>query len=52
LGKTFADPSPEVARQWKVFEGMIALMTPQGFADLMNTMWPEMLKAMPWGWAE
>jgi Fe-S oxidoreductase/FAD/FMN-containing dehydrogenase len=49
LGKSFADPSPEVARQWKVFEGMIALMTPQGFADLMNTMWPELLKAMPLG---
>ena len=49
LGKKFADPSPEVSRQWKVFEGMIALMTPQGFADLMDTMWPEMLKAMPLG---
>ncbi len=49
LGKKFADPSPEVSRQWKVFEGMIALMTPQGFADLMDTMWPELLKAMPLG---
>jgi Fe-S oxidoreductase/FAD/FMN-containing dehydrogenase len=49
LGKSFADPSPEVARQWKVFEGMIALMTPQGFSDLMDTMWPEMLRAMPLG---
>ncbi|MCX6563145.1 MAG: heterodisulfide reductase-related iron-sulfur binding cluster [Candidatus Aminicenantes bacterium] len=49
LGKTFADPSDEVSRQWKVFEGMIALMTPQGFANLMGTMWPEMLKAMPLG---
>jgi len=49
LGYSFADPDPEVARQWKVFEGMIALMTPQGFADLMNTMWPELLKAMPLG---
>jgi len=49
LGKTFADPSDEVSRQWKVFEGMIALMTPQGFADLMGTIWPEMLKAMPLG---
>jgi hypothetical protein len=25
LGKTFADPSDEVSRQWKVFEGIIAL---------------------------
>jgi hypothetical protein len=49
LGKKFADPSPEVSRQWKVFEGMIALMTPQGFADLMDAMWPEMLRAMPLG---
>ncbi len=49
LGKEFADPNPEVARQWAVFEGMIALMTPQGFADLMDTMWPEMLSAMPLG---
>ncbi len=49
LGKEFDDPSPEVSRQWAVFEGMIALMTPQGFADLMSTMWPEMLDAMPLG---
>jgi Fe-S oxidoreductase/FAD/FMN-containing dehydrogenase len=49
LGKTFADPSPEVSRQWKVFEGMIALMTPQGFAGLMDTMWPDLLRAMPLG---
>ncbi len=49
LGKNFADPSPEVSRQWKVFEGMIALMTPRGFAELMDTMWPEMLAAMPLG---
>lgn len=49
LGKEFEDPSPEVLRQWAVFESMIALMTPQGFADLMSTMWPEMLQAMPLG---
>jgi len=30
-------------------EEMIALMTPQGFANLMSTMWPEMINAMPFG---
>ena len=49
LGKNFADPSLEVSRQWKVFEGMIALMTARGFAELMDTMWPELLGAMPLG---
>jgi Fe-S oxidoreductase/FAD/FMN-containing dehydrogenase len=49
LGFEFADPDPEVRRQWAVFEAMIALMTPQGFADLMGTMWPEMIDAMPFG---
>jgi len=49
LGKKFADPMPEVLRQWAVFEGMIALMTPKGFANLMDSLWPELLKAMPLG---
>lgn len=49
LGKEFKDPSPEVARQWGVFDQFISLMTPQGFAGLMSTMWPEMLDAMPMG---
>jgi len=49
LGFEFPDPNPEVRKQWAVFEGMIALMTPQGFADLMGTMWPEMIDAMPFG---
>ena len=47
LGYDFPDPNPEVRKQWAVFEPMIALMTPQGFADLMGTMWPEVIDAMP-----
>ncbi|MCX5999375.1 MAG: (Fe-S)-binding protein, partial [Chloroflexi bacterium] len=49
LGYDFPDPHPEVQRQWAVFEAMIALMTPEGFADLMSTMWPELIDAMPFG---
>jgi Fe-S oxidoreductase/FAD/FMN-containing dehydrogenase len=49
LGYDFPDPNPEVKKQWAVFEAMIELMTPQGFADLMGTMWPELVDAMPMG---
>jgi Fe-S oxidoreductase/FAD/FMN-containing dehydrogenase len=49
LGYEFPDPNPEVQAQWAVFEAMIALMTPEGFAALMGTMWPELIDAMPFG---
>lgn len=49
MGYDLPDPNPEVRRQWAVFEAMIALMTPEGFAALMDTMWPEMIDAMPFG---
>ncbi len=49
LGHELPDPHPEVRAQWAVFEKMIALMTPEGFAGLMKTMWPELLEAMPAG---
>jgi Fe-S oxidoreductase len=49
IGYEFPDPNPEVQAQWAVFEAMIALMTPQGFADLMDTMFPELIDAMPFG---
>ena len=49
LGYEFPDPNPEVQAQWAVFEAMIALMTPKGFADLMGTMWLELIDAMPYG---
>jgi Fe-S oxidoreductase len=49
LGYDFPDPHPEVKAQWAVFEAMIDLMTPEGFAELMKTMWPELIAAMPFG---
>jgi Fe-S oxidoreductase len=49
LGYELPDPHPEVKAQWAVFEAMIQLMTPAGFAKLLGTMWPELLEAMPLG---
>jgi hypothetical protein len=49
LGYEFPNPHPEALRQWAVFDAMITLMTPAGFASLMGTMWPELIDAMPFG---
>ena len=49
FGYTFLDPNPEVRKQWAVFDAFIKLLTPLGFADLMGTMWPELIDAMPLG---
>jgi hypothetical protein len=49
LGFSLPDPHPEVRAQWAVFEAMIKVMTPQGFAGLIGTMWPELIDAMPLG---
>ncbi|UCF78973.1 MAG: (Fe-S)-binding protein, partial [Candidatus Eiseniibacteriota bacterium] len=47
MGFQVPDPLPEVRAQWAVFEAMISLMTPRGFAELMATMFPELIEAMP-----
>jgi len=42
------EPSDAVMdEKWGVFEAMIRLMTPWGMADLMATMIPDMIDAMP-----
>jgi hypothetical protein len=38
-----------VHSQGDVFDAFIGLVTPQGFANLMGTMWPELINAMPFG---
>jgi Fe-S oxidoreductase/FAD/FMN-containing dehydrogenase len=49
LGYELPDPNPEVKAQWAVFDAMIKLMTPEGFADIMRGMFPELVEAMPMG---
>lgn len=41
------EATPEALAQWAVFEKMVFLMTPEGFADLMADMFPELMDAMP-----
>ncbi len=43
LGYPLDDPTPEVARNWAVFDKMIRLMTPRGMADFME----EFLLSLP-----
>jgi len=49
LGYELPDPNPEVTAQWAVFDSMIKVMTPEGFADIMRGMFPELVEAMPMG---
>jgi Fe-S oxidoreductase/FAD/FMN-containing dehydrogenase len=49
LGYPMPDPNPEVRAQWAVFEAMIPVMTPAGFAAIMEEMFPELIDAMPLG---
>ena len=49
LGCEIPDPQPQARAMWATFDAMIPLMTPRGFADLMMTMWPELVAAMPFG---
>ncbi len=49
LGIEIPDPTPYALEMWALFEKFINLMTPEGFANLMGTMWPELIDAMPFG---
>ena len=52
FGKKYADPNPEVQRQWATFEAMIEVMTPEGFAEIMKSMWPELIRRDADGYGE
>jgi len=49
FGIVLPDPMPDVRYSWGIFEHMIPLMTPEGFTDIMASMFPELMKAMPLG---
>jgi hypothetical protein len=41
------DPTPYALEMWSVFEGMIRLLKPEAMAELMASLLPEMIEAMP-----
>ncbi len=47
LGFEIADPSHYTLQMWAVFENMVNMMTPEGMANMMAEMLPEMIEAMP-----
>jgi hypothetical protein len=46
-GLELPDPQPVIAASWAVFDAMISLMTPAGFADVMSELFPQFAAAMP-----
>ncbi len=49
LGIAHEDPSPYAAEMWGYFEKFIYLMKPESITDIMVTLLPDMMKAMPAG---
>jgi len=41
------DPTPYALEMWSVFEAMIRLLKPEAMAELMASLLPEMIEAMP-----
>ncbi len=47
--KGLPDPNAEVLAQWAIFEKFIALMTVDGMVNVMDSLTPQLLDAMPLG---
>ncbi|MCP2598331.1 heterodisulfide reductase-related iron-sulfur binding cluster, partial [Candidatus Aminicenantes bacterium AC-335-L06] len=47
LGINMKDPTPYALSMWAVFEKMVFLMKPEGMADLMIELFPQLMDAMP-----
>ncbi|MCL4499279.1 MAG: (Fe-S)-binding protein [Chloroflexi bacterium] len=47
LGVDFPDSTPDALAAWAVFEKMIELMKPEPMVDLMETLMPQLVAAMP-----